>query len=133
MTELIVRIEEYDEDIRGSWDPDDQWDAPDQQYRFEGVYVQVKRLTDQYSTHELEGVSRGDYVYVITANYDSGSSFHQSYGHTCLVSIHKTEEEAVSRYETWKEFPRGTGGEYMPWMGYFEKLNHFDMHVVRVD
>lgn len=133
MTELVVRIEEYDRDIQGSYDPDDRWDAPDQIYTFEGVYIQIKRKMDEYSTHELDNVSRGDYVYVITANYDSGSSFHRSYGHTCLVSIHKTEAEAMEMYEMWRERPGDSSRGYMPWMGYFEKLNHFDVHVVRVD
>lgn len=131
MTELVVRIEEYDRDIPGSHDPDDRWDAPDQQYTFEGVYVQVKRKMDQYSTHELDDVQRGDNIYVVTANYDSGSSFHRSYGHTALAGVHKNGVDAVNHLDRLRADENTDG--YAAWSGYFERLNHFDMHVVRVD
>lgn len=131
MTKLVVHVEEYDRDIPGSWDPDDRWDAPDQQYTFAGVHAQVARKMDQYPTHELDDVERGNEIYVIVANYDSGSSFHRSYGHTAVAGVYKHAGDAISRLDTLNENPKVDG--YAEWLGYFERLNYFEMHVVRVD
>ncbi len=133
MTDLIVEIKEYSRDIEGSWDPEDEWDYPDQEYSFLGLRARIVRKLDEYKTHTLPDVRSGDQIFVITANYNSGCSFNTSYGHTAVAGVYASRGVARERYEVLKDNPEAGEDEYFPWQGYFETLNHFDIRSVIVE
>lgn len=132
MNNLIVDVDQYSEDIPGSWDPEDEWDCPDQEYRFQGIRIRMVRKLDEYGTHDVPGVKAGDIAYVLTANYNSGCSFNSSYGHTDVVGVFRTANEAADLYRVLTEDPMSDRVDYHPWVGYFESLNHFDIYMVLV-
>jgi hypothetical protein len=130
-------------------DPDDEWDSGDTDGRVSDVTAFEDRSGKEHYSYgdslrkELD-VKLGDLVYAVVADYSSGSTFGRSGGHSKVMDVFATEEEADSLAEAAKAPPASArfqdrynfthnGTNYSrAWVGHFESLNSLDVWAVNV-
>jgi hypothetical protein len=120
-------------------DPTDRWDAGCQDGRVVGVEARVT-TTEVDTDYTFYGrghesvvfgcdAMEGETVFVVVADYTSGSTFGTSAGYFHVLEVTKSFEkamglaraaEAVSKREF--EFEYDGARYYVPWTGYFEQL-----------
>jgi hypothetical protein len=123
-------------------DPEDSWDAGDYDGYVDSVEAfWVDRPADPIqwhgSTFEADGAVPGDRVYVVVADYASGSTFGTTAGSHEVLNVFKSgaaalglaqaaeqftgAERAPGSLATW-EFEHDGQKYYASWLGYFENL-----------
>lgn len=106
--------------------------------------------TDEFTVNfDLTKVSR---VFAVVVRYSTGDTFGHSYGHHYFEGIYKSEDEAIkiaesikaydryndknrkdkSEYWQYKELKKLSSKPcdyvYLPWAGYFERLEDVELH-----
>ncbi len=144
MTEVIISAETEVWTTRER-DPDDSWDAGDTEGRVSDVRAAIK--TDLHGTQywgdsickEFPGVSPGDTLYAVVADYSSGSTFGRSGGHASVIdaftSYERADALAKAARDERSDFQFNHDGQdyYASWVGYFESLNSIDVWKVTVN
>lgn len=72
-------------------------------------------------------------VYLVVVRYQTGDTFGRSYGNFHFYSVRKTEEEAIKdRLDCESPVKKGDYENYRPWDGYFERLEHVEIHKMKL-
>jgi len=120
-------------------DPTDSWDAGDEDGRVSWVSAEVcTDGADENYTFYGQGrmpvvfdcdATEGETVFVVVADYTSGSTFGTSAGYFHILTVTKSLEEAMELARAAEAVPRSqfefehAGTKYyVPWTGYFERL-----------
>lgn len=134
---VIVETETW---VTRERDPEDEWDAGDEDGRVSWVSAEVcTEDADENYTFYGQGhmpvifncdAVEGDTVFVVVADYTSGSTFGTSAGYFHILTVTKSYEEAMELARTAEavtqsqfKFEHDGVEYYVPWTGYFERLN----------
>lgn len=71
-------------------------------------------------------------VYLVCVRYSSGDTFGQSYGHIHFEGVYKDKNQALAIQES-IENGKYTKSTYLPWKGYFERLEDVEVHSFALD
>lgn len=112
-------------------DSNDSWDRGDTAGRVSNVTAFVDRNDGYYRGCSLAkdmDVQLGDTIYAVVADYEVGSTFGRSGGHSQVLDAFTTEEEAAALLEAAKAdngygFTHNGQNYNRNWVGYFESLN----------
>lgn len=133
---VIVETETW---VTRERDPEDEWDAGDEDGRVSWVSAEVcTEGADENYTFYGRGhmpvvfdcdAAEGDTVFVVVADYTSGSTFGTSAGYFHILTVTKSYEEAVELARAAEavtqsqfEFEHNGIKYHVPWTGYFERL-----------
>lgn len=138
---IEVSVEKQEWCVRPA-DPDDQWDAGDYDGRVSWVQATWSNepadpIGWRGSLFDVPGVKLGDTVYVVVADYTSGSTFGTSAGSVEVLDVFASADAAFALARAAEAFSGGSrsagtlaawefehGGKkyYASWLGYFENL-----------
>jgi len=124
-------------------DPEDEWSRESTAATIESIEARlVERNEPSYRSKwrgldedfELD-VKRGDTVYAVIADYDTGDTFGRDGNQVSVVGCFKQEDRAKGLLNALRDagpnaFSTKFMGEeyYIGWNGYFEHLNDLDIH-----
>lgn len=119
-------------------DPDDRWSADSHEETTSVHGIGLSRPQDEPDVVATFTPSEGDEVYLLSAVYGSGDSFHHDSGLFFAVAVFKTPvlaEFAKAAILAAREYPMVSFFEedgslrrlHSPWNGYFEVLERVDV------
>lgn len=140
MTKVHVVLHEYEQFIEGSKDENDSWDRHDTQSGVEEIEVLLQEYHMWSEEFEIDDkIKRGQVVYVVLANYDTGDTFGRDYNKTKVVEVFTSADDAHNLvkiinnqradYSSDGKIDRNYNFFYKNkqyykfWEGYFESLN----------
>jgi len=149
MIQIIVETREYE---TSEPDPEDSWDRADTAMEVVGVAaikvngrVEVRRGWYGNDTFDVEP-NEHDLVYAVIARYSAGDTFGRDTGRVQVMDVFDNNEDAAALTEALEgsehdksqavvdfELKHGGRDYYLPWVGYFERLENVDVHPLRVN
>jgi hypothetical protein len=75
-----------------------------------------------------ESLLTRDYLYLSVVRYSTGDSFGTTSGAWHIIGLSKSYDEAKEMLENALKDPNG----YKPWEGYFERLQSYELHKLRL-
>jgi len=132
MTDLYLT---YEERSHGGdpIDPSDRWtDHEDEYVDFypKQLYSSEDKVPGwlKETLYDVDA-QQGDLVHLLVVRYTTGSTFGTSYGHWYIEGVYKDAKEATEiadkiRTGTYKQ----EGRTYLPWEGYFERLEDIQIY-----
>lgn len=150
MIQIIVHTQEHE---TSEPDPDDSWDRADTAMEVTGVSAikTANRVEISHrgyygnDTFEVEPNENG-IVYAVIARYSTGDTFGHDAGRVQVMDVFDNNEDAAALTEALEcserdksqsvvdfELKHGGRDYYLPWVGYFERLENVDVHPLRVN
>lgn len=149
MIQIIVHTTEHE---TSEADPSDPWDRPNTAVEVAGVSAikTPQRVEVGYrgwhgnDTFDVEPNEYG-VVYAVIARYSTGDTFGHDAGRVQVMDVFDNNEDAAALTEALEQSERdksqdvvdfelkhGERDYYLPWLGYFERLENVDVHPLRV-
>lgn len=104
-------------------DSDDKWDRSSTDGSVSVRSAELSTINSFDSLPAPEGVSIGDTIYLLWAQYGTGDSFGSDGGNYELLEICRTKEKAQERFSYYENVTDYS----VPWNGYFEWLQHLNV------
>jgi hypothetical protein len=108
---------------------DEEWPNLEDEYtEFSIDNISLIRFSDIWRKEEILldwEPKNGQTVYVLVVRYSSGNTFGNSFGNFHFVGVFKTEQEVLDHQ---KLINSSNYEGYKPWVGYFERLEHYEIY-----